>query len=366
MADNFNITEERPIEEKRSAAEVYDELKELSLRTQQAKSRRERLNAKGLVTAVTALGAAVVLLSAALTVSVIGWLREQGKIVPQIVEVEKETVIEVPDYIAINPSEEYNHRLNGDRILLNDSSYGPIWMPVLEGVEKNTYIPELFVADPDTGYMTYSGGESYIAGIDVSVYQGDIDWDEVRDAGFEFVMMRCGNRGYVTGLIAEDANFKRNIEGALDAGLDVGVYFFSQALTLDEALDEAEFVIDLLDGYDITYPVAFDWEVVNDPDGDTPRTAYIDPDQLTNNFLVFAERLEAEGYTPVIYSNKKTALWKYDLSKLNGYGVWYAEYNDTPSLPYKWDMWQYSSKGSVPGISGNVDLNICFRDYSEE
>lgn len=362
MADNLQFTGT----DTRSAAEVYEELTELSKRTEQSRSNREQSMIKGFAAALCILGIAVILLAVALIVAAIGWSRAQGVIVPEVIEVEKEIIIEVPEFMILDPSVDYERRLSGEMIKLNDSTYGPIWVPVIGSVPKNEYLAENFIADEETGYMQYLGSEEYMAGIDVSVYQGDIDWRAVKDAGFEFVIMRCGNRGYVTGLMVEDANFKKNIRGALDAGLQVGVYFFSQALTTEEALDEANFIIDLLDGYDITFPVAYDWEVVIDPDGDTARTAYIDPDQLTNNFLVFAQRLEMEGYTPVVYSNKKTAIWKYDLARLNGYDIWYAEYNDTPSLPYKWEIWQYSSKGSVPGIKGNVDLNICFKDYGAE
>ena len=352
--------------EKRSAAEIYDELTALSEKTERTKINLEKGMMKSFSAALIALGAAVVFLSIALIVCAIGWNREQGTVVPQVVTVEKEVVVEVPDYMILDPSVEYERRLSGEMISLNDSSYGPIWVPVLGNVPKCEYPQEYFVKDPETGYMQYLGTEDYIPGIDVSVYQGDIDWEQVKAAGFEFVMMRCGNRGYVTGLMVEDANFRKNIEGALDAGLEVGVYFFSQALTTEEALDEANFVIDLLKDYDITYPVAYDWEVVHDQDGDTARTAYIEPTDLTNNFIVFAQRLENEGLTPVLYTNKKTAVFKYDLGRISDYDIWYADYNDTPGLPYKWCMWQYCSDGQVPGIAGNVDLNVCFKDYAAE
>lgn len=367
MPEKLEFTAEQPTPAP-TAAQVYDELTALSDRTEQARQSRERRTLKAFTVTICSLGAAVVFLSVALIIAAVGWSHAQGKVVPQIVEVEKkiETVVEVPAFTVLDPSVEYESRLAEEGFLLNDSNYGPIRMPILAGVPRNERTEELFIADEDTGYMTYSGEESYIAGIDVSVYQGEIDWEKVRDAGFEFVMIRCGNRGYVTGLTVEDVNFKRNIKGALDAGLKVGVYFFSQALNEEEALEEAEFVIDLIEDYDVEFPVAFDWEVVHDQDGDTPRTAYIDPEQLTNNFIVFAQRLEIEGYTPVLYANKKTTVWKYDLARIANYDIWYAEYNDTPSLPYRWEMWQYSSKGSVPGINGNVDLNICFKDYSEK
>lgn len=358
MADNIEV--------QTAGAQALDELTELTRRTEQARRSRERFSLKMLTAAVIVLASAVVILSVALTVCAVGWSKEQGTIVPEVLTVEKEVTVEVPKFTVLDPSVDYDRALSDETFTLNDSSYGPIRMPVYQSVPKTSLVPELFVADPNTGYMTYLGPDEYIAGIDVSVYQGDIDWQAVKNAGFDFAMIRCGNRGYVTGLTVEDNKFKQNIEGALDAGLQVGVYFFSQALSMEEALEEAEFVIELLDGYDITFPVAFDWEVVNDPDGDTPRTAYIDPEQLTNNFLVFAQRLELEGYTPVIYANKKTTVWKYDLPRIANYDIWYAEYNDTPSLPYRYAMWQYSSKGSVPGISGNVDLNICFKDFGND
>lgn len=357
MADN---------EVKTPGALALDELTELSRRTEHVKQRRDRSVLKAMTAAVIALGVAVTVLAVAVAVCAVGWANEQGTIVPEVVTVEKEVTVEVPQFTILDPSVDYDRALSDETFTLNDSSYGPIRMPVYANVPRCAYPSELFAADELTGYMTYSGPDEYMAGVDVSVYQGDIDWEAVKAAGFDFAMIRCGNRGYVTGLVVEDSKFKQNIEGALDAGLKVGVYFFSQALSMEEALDEANFVIDLLDGYDVSFPVAFDWEVVNDPDGDTPRTAYIDPEQLTNNFLVFAQRLELEGYTPVIYANKKTTVWKYDLPRMAGYDIWYAEYNDTPSLPYRYEMWQYSSKGSVPGINGNVDLNICFKDYGAE
>ena len=235
----------------------------------------------------------------------------------------------------------------------------------MASVPRNNYDAEKFIKDPDTGIVSYADDSvKTYRGIDVSVYQGDIDWDKVKASGVDYVIIRCGFRGYVTGSVNEDANFKRNIEGAKKAGLQVGVYFFSQALTVDEALEEAEFCIELLDGCELEYPVFYDWEVVIDKDGDTPRTAYIQPDDLTNNALVFAERIRYAGYTPGIYTNKKTAVWKYDLSRLTGLDIWLAEYNDVPSYFYDFAMWQYSSKGSVPGITGNVDMNISFKDFS--
>lgn len=312
---------------------------------------------------IIALAAVILVLAAAVIVLAVGWSNEQGTIVPY--EVIKE--VHVTDYIAIDPNGESDHSISADSYMLSDSNYGPIWMPALANVAKNEYLNESFIKDELTGYLTYDDGvNKAVAGIDISKYQGDIDWDAVKGAGFEFVMIRCAYRGYVTGALNADERFIENIEGALEAGLDVGVYVFSQAIDVDEALEEAEFVLELIKDYDITYPVVYDWEVVIDEDGDTPRTKYITPEQLTANLLVFSERVALEGYTPMVYCNKKTAVWKYDLSRLHGIDMWYAEYSDTPSYFYDFDMWQYSSKGQVPGIEGNVDLNLSFKDYGKD
>lgn len=321
--------------------------------------RRSESEIKTYKTIMTVLSVVVALLAVAVIVVSVGWITEQGTIVTEVETVE--IPVTVTEYIAIDPTSEYDHELSEDSFTLSDSNYGPILMYALANVGKNEYDEECFTLDEETGYITYDDGDTYsIMGIDVSVYQDDIDWDAVREAGVEFAIIRCGYRGYVTGTINEDSNFRQNIKGATEAGIKVGVYFFSQALTTEEALEEAEFCLDLVDGYELDYPIFFDWEVVIDADGDTARTAYIDPEQLTDNFLVFAERIAIGGYTAGIYANKKTAVWKYDLSRVDDYTMWFAGYSDTPTLYYDLQMWQYSSSGTVDGIDGNVDLNIEF------
>lgn len=320
---------------------------------------------KGYRTTQIILLSVIAVLALTIAVLAFGWYHEQGTIVPSVEVVEVVKEVEVPEYIAIDPSGEYSHELSADSFLLNDANYGPIWMPALADVRKNEYIPELFVKDAQTGCIEYIDDTvKTFKGIDVSIYQGDIDWKKVKQSGVDFAIIRCGFRGYVTGSVNEDANFKKNIKGAKDAGIKVGVYFFSQALTVDEALEEAEFCLDLVGDYELDYPVVYDWEVVIDKDGDTPRTSYIQPDSLTDNALVFVRRIEAAGFNAAIYTNKKTAVWKYDLSRLEGVDIWLAEYSDKPTYFYGFDIWQYSSKGSVDGIAGNVDMNISFKDYS--
>ena len=199
-------------------------------------------------------------------------------------------------------------------------------------------------------------------GIDVSYHQGDINWESVADDGIDFVMIRAGYRGYESGEITLDTNFQQYAEGASDAGLDVGVYFFSQALNAEEAKEEANAVIETIKGYDISYPVVFDWEITGE---ETARTSDITVNEVTEATITFCDTVAEAGYIPMIYSVKKCALMKMDLSRLAGYHFWFSEYKDKPTYPYDFQMWQYASDGQVNGINGEVDMNISFIDYSK-
>ncbi len=176
-------------------------------------------------------------------------------------------------------------------------------------------------------------------------------------------MVRVGYRSYGGGEIKLDDSFAKNLSGASEAGIKTGVYFFSQAVSTDEAIEEADAILDAIKPFDITYPVVFDWEIIYD---DKARTDNVPVETLTDSCIAFCERIKSAGYTPMIYQNKRTTLFKLDLPRLQDYDFWLAEYNDEgPSYYYDIDMWQYSCKGTVPGISGEVDLNISFKDYSK-
>ena len=195
-----------------------------------------------------------------------------------------------------------------------------------------------------------------VPGIDVSVHQQKIDWQQVKESGVEFAMIQLGYRGYKSGSLELDDYFLENMQGAADAGIKLGVYFFSQALNVDEAVEEAEFVINWLRGYDITYPVVFDWELVNE----TARTNEMDLLQLTNCALAFCETIQKAGYPAGIYFNQQFGYQMINLPSLEEYSFWLAEYADSPTFVYDFQMWQYTDQGSVPGISGAVDLNVAF------
>lgn len=193
-------------------------------------------------------------------------------------------------------------------------------------------------------------------GIDVSAYQGNIDWQQVADSGIEFAMIRLGYRGYGTGVLVEDKYALTNIQGALAAGLDVGVYFFSQALNVEEALEEVDFILQRIQGYEITMPVVFDWEFVNDE----ARTANMDARTLTDCYLAFCEAISEAGYTPMSYFNWYQSENNIYIKELEDYPYWLALYQNRMTFPYKIDMWQYTCTGRVPGIQGDVDINVYF------
>ncbi|MBQ8434918.1 MAG: glycoside hydrolase family 25 protein [Oscillospiraceae bacterium] len=266
-----------------------------------------------------------------------------------------------PENIEDRISENY-YSLSGKKILLEDGTYGEIWIPVLESVPAFSKEIEQIKSRNGRKYYVENSDITSLLGVDVSVHQNEIDWAKVKESGIDFAMVRLGYRGYGTGEPGLDENYVQNITGAREAGLDAGVYFFSQAITAEEAVEEANLVIESLEGLDVNYPVVFDWEIIS---GDTARTDNVSVDILTDCCVAFCETIKSAGYTPMIYQNKRTSIFKLDLNRLNDYDFWLAEYNDEPSYYYDFDMWQYTSSGNVPGIEGNVDLNISFKDYAK-
>ncbi len=229
-------------------------------------------------------------------------------------------------------------------------------------VDKNEYRDDAFVQVG--GFTIYTGSDaaSHI-GVDVSTHQGEIDWEQVASSGVRFAMIRAGFRGYTGGGIYQDEQFEANIQGALAAGLRVGVYFFSQAITPEEAREEARQTLEWIEGYDVTYPVVFDWEEITH---DSARTDSVEPETVTECIKAFCAEVEEAGHTPMVYFNKNQGYDVMDLEQLAGYEFWLAGYSETPSFQYAFEMWQYSCTGSVPGVQGDVDLNICLVDYPEE
>ena len=242
-------------------------------------------------------------------------------------------------------------------------------IPVYKNVEKSRLYDGDFCWNGDR--LEYIGSDFDTRfGIDVSAYQnrasanGTIDWEAVANDGVEFVMVRIGLRGTSTGVIHADQYYAENIQGAMKAGIETGVYFFAQAITVEEAIEEAEFVLDLLDQLDVKIdgPVAYDWEM-HDSSYRVYGTA---PEMATACAVAFCQRMEEAGYDAMVYAGQYVSYMKYDQGAIEPYLSWYPEYKSEkseslcPSFYYQMDYWQFSSNCSIDGIGGRVDANLQF------
>ena len=251
-----------------------------------------------------------------------------------------------------------------DIYIFQDAEGNEYKAELLPDVPECTYDFACLETDKNTGYKQYRDKDNAVSsrmGIDVSEFQGEsIDWKKVKASGVEFVIIRLGYRAYgESGALVLDAMYEKNIKGALDAGLDVGVYFFSQAISASEAVEEAEFVLDHIRGYDISGPVVYDPEEIK---YDTARTDQNTRQEYTNYCKIFCDPIESEGYDAMIYANMKWMAFTLDMEELAGYDFWYADYHAVPQCPYDYKIWQYSETGSVPGINGSVDLDLWFQE----
>lgn len=262
---------------------------------------------------------------------------------------------------------DHHYPLAGYKILLKDETFGQIWLPVLEEVKRSSHPLDLLKQEGQWmhSYNT-DGSRNAATGIDISSHNTVTDWEAVKADGIEFVMLRVGYRTYGGGIVKEDEKFSTYYKDAKAAGLKVGAYFFSQAVTEEEAIEEARLTAKKLKGCELDYPVVFDWEIIYDSGDDGARTDNVPVDSLTDLTLAYCQHIKEFGYEPMIYQGKRCALLKYDLPRLQGIPFWLAEYGDGPTYIYEYDMWQYSCKGTVAGIEGKVDLDLSFRDFSQE
>lgn len=217
----------------------------------------------------------------------------------------------------------------------------------------NTYYPTDFAFNEE-GFMTCSSAP-YLIGIDISEMQEDIDWNQLRESGIQFVMIRAGFRGYgESGKLVADAEFYNNLRSAHNVGMQVGLYFFSQAISVEEAEEEANFLLDLIGDLHIDMPIAYDWEYI----GDYARTADTDKETVTACTKAFCHVISDAGYSPMFYSNQNMSDSHFDLVELQDYPMWLAMYDMPMIYPHRLYMWQYTSNAEIAGVSGPVDLNI--------
>ncbi len=208
----------------------------------------------------------------------------------------------------------------------------------------------------DGDYLTCLTAESLL-GIDVSSFQKEIDWEKVKSAGIEFVMIRVGFRGYgETGVLCEDKFAQKNYKGAKEAGLKIGGYFFSQATTEEEAVEEANYVLELTETWEMDMPFGFDWECHTDQ----YRTAKVGPKTLTDCTKAFCQTLADQGKSVLIYSSPDQSPKELFWEEVSQYGLWLGEYDGELEDPNSVTMWQYTNQGKVPGIKGNADINLFF------
>ncbi len=268
------------------------------------------------------------------------------------VSIETENV-EGEDNIA-EDTEELVPEDESKNILVFRDVFGEEYETEIKGdVSPVKYDKDGFVHD---GYKLSYKDAKTILGVDVSHHQGYIDWQQVKNDGYDFAIIRIGYRGYgKAGTVNKDRTFEDNYKNAKAAGLKVGVYFFAQAINEDEAEEEADFVLGVLNGRGLDLPVVYDPENILD---DEARTDNVSGEQFTANTKVFCQKIKDNGYDPMIYSNMLWEAFELDLSQLSDYPIWYADYEEVPQTPYDFEMWQYTNEGKVSGISGVTDLNI--------
>lgn len=252
---------------------------------------------------------------------------------------------------------------DGKHTLVKTADGKEEWLLISPYLPKHEYDFTKLVCQSNLMKYYEDGKQVSFVGADISKYQDYVDFVKLKKAGVDFVMLRVGARGYGSGQIVMDDYFFDNIKRATDAGLQVGVYFFSQAVTEDEAREEANIVLESIKDYKLTYPVAFDMEHI---ENDTARIDALSKSDKTKITKAFLDTIKNAGYKAMIYGNKEWLLKEIDMSKLTAYDVWLSQMEDIPDYPYKFTMWQYTNTATIDGVAGYVDLNISFIDYAEK
>ncbi len=242
-----------------------------------------------------------------------------------------------------------------DLIIKKNGSY--CFVPLDSSLKTNSFDSSKVRKNTDGTYGYVDGDLEVIKGIDVSSHQGEIDWAKVAKSNVDFAMIRAVYRGYESGKLLEDEQFRTNIEEAHAKGIKVGAYIFTQAISKFEVDEEISKLNGLLGTYELDYPVAID---VEDLAGSTERLESLSKDELTELIRYYCDKVEESGYTPMLYLNIDSALNMIDLAQFEDIKKWFAVYDSDFYYPYAYQMWQYKDTGKVDGIDGNVDLNLYF------
>lgn len=254
---------------------------------------------------------------------------------------------EVPDKVKVSVKDKIEF------VKLDDISYLIKTEDEIDAEAEDTANHQVDADDSEhTG--AWDNQQNAVLGIDVSKWNKDIDWEAVKESGVRFVIIRCGYRGSKTGVLVEDPYFRQNIQGAKDAGLKVGVYFFTQAINQAEAVEEASMVLSLTEGYELDYPIFIDTE------GSGGRADTLDTATRTAVCEAFCETVEQAGQKAGVYASRNWYYNNVDDDVLSQYTIWVAEYRKEPLYTGRYDIWQYTSSGQIDGISGRVDLNLSY------
>ena len=269
--------------------------------------------------------------------------------------------------------EEGEGSLNGDRaddakdkdgyIAVTDDKGKKTYYEIIKSLPQNDYDFENNLIN-ENGMLSYRDNKrEAIKGVDLSKYNGAVDFAKLKDAGVGFVMLRLGSRGYGTGKIDLDEKFVEYAQNAKVAGIQTGAYFYSQAVNEAEAIEEANYIVGAVSGFNVKYPIAIDIEKVS---GDEARTDKLTNKERTAVVKAFCDAVKGYGYKPVIYASKEMLVSSLELEELSDYDVWLADYDNPTDYPYRFTMWQYSKTGKIDGITGDIDLDLCFINYEQK
>ena len=246
--------------------------------------------------------------------------------------------------------------------MINVGELGPdaLLYKISDKVERNNLDVEKFYTGDD-GYMHYSDDniKDTLVGVDLSTFQSDIDWETLaKNKDIDFVMLRVGYRGYTQGGLMLDSSFEDSKAAVIKYKIPTGLYFFTQAITYDEGVEEANFVLKQIGKMNVKYPIVIDSELIGDSEA---RGDNASNDERTDGIVGFCETIKAAGYTPMIYASRNMFAQCLDMDRLGDYELWLAHYANVPNFPYKYTGWQYTESGTVDGISGDVDLDLWFK-----
>jgi len=248
-------------------------------------------------------------------------------------------------------------------IAVTDEKGNKRYYEISGDIAKNDYDLENSLVN-ENGLLSYKDNKrEAIRGVDLSKYNGDVDFGKLKDNGIRFAMLRLGSRGYGTGKITLDEKFVEYAQNAQVAGIQIGAYFYSQAVNETEAVEEANYIVGAVSGFGVKYPIAIDIEKV---EGDEARTDKLTTEERTAVVKMFCDAVKGYGYKPVIYATTDMLVTGLDLKELADYDVWLADYDIPTDYPYRFSMWQYNKKGRIDGITGDIDLDLSFIDYEQK